>query len=188
MNFETDIINCLEVLKNSGLILYPTDTIWGIGCDATNELSINKIYLLKKRTPQKKMIILLANAGEIFKDTEGVSEKSIAEIKKLNVPTTVIYEKAVNLPLNMVHDDGSIAIRLVKDTFCKELIERFQKPLVATSANISATATAQTFEDISDEIKNGVDYIVQYRQPEKISAPPSAIIKLNRDGSITKIR
>jgi Sua5/YciO/YrdC/YwlC family protein len=188
MSFETDIKNCLEVLINGGLILYPTDTVWGIGCDATNESAINKIYHLKKRGAEKKMIILLADASKLIKYTEGVSEKNIATIKKFSVPTTVIYEKAIHLPFNLVHDDGSIAIRVVKDSFCKRLIEQFEKPVVATSANISGNETAQSFEDISQEIKNGVDYIVQHRQSEKISSPPSAIIKLNRDGSITKIR
>lgn len=188
MNFEADIKNCLEVLINGGLILYPTDTVWGIGCDATNESAINKIYRLKKRGVEKKMIILLADASEILKYTGDVSERDIGAIKNLSVPTTIIYEKAVNLPSNLVHDDGSIAIRIVKDSFCKKLIEQFEKPLVSTSANISGNETAQSFEDISQEIKNGVDYIVQHRQSEKISSPPSAILKLNKDGSFTRIR
>jgi L-threonylcarbamoyladenylate synthase len=188
MNFEEDISNCLAVLNNGGLILYPTDTIWGIGCDALNESAIQKIFTLKKRMPEKSMIILVAERSAVNEFTEGANENLFSEIDLKNQPTTVIYEKAKNLPSVLINKDGSIAIRVVQDSFCSALINQFKKPLVATSANISGTLTPLSFDSISDEIKNGVDYIVQHRRNEKNYNLPSAIIKLNADGSISKIR
>ncbi|MEP6617416.1 MAG: L-threonylcarbamoyladenylate synthase [Ginsengibacter sp.] len=188
MNFQKDISNCLAVLKNGGLILYPTDTIWGIGCDGQNEMAVNKVYDLKKRSREKSMIILVADTSDVLKYTEGVDANRVEEITQSANPTTIVFQKAANLPLNLVNDDGSIAIRIVRDNFCKTLIGQFHNPLVSTSANISGSATPQSFEDISQEIKNGVDYVVQHRQDENISVPPSSIIKLNVDGTTTKIR
>ena len=188
MNFEQDISNCISVLKSGGLILYPTDTIWGIGCDATNESAIQKIFTLKKRTTEKSMIILVAEGSDVSSYTDSDNKTVISEIELANVPTTVIYEKAKNLPSLLINEDGSIAIRIVHDIFCRTLISQFQKPLVATSANISGALAPLSFDSISEEIKNGVDYIVQHRRDEKKYSLPSAILKLNADGSISKIR
>jgi L-threonylcarbamoyladenylate synthase len=188
MNFEPDISNCISVLKSGGLILYPTDTIWGIGCDSTNESAIQKIYTLKKRMTEKSMIILVADRSEVSSYTDSDNKAVISEIDMADTPTTVIYERAKNLPSLLINADGSIAIRIVHDIFCRTLISQFQKPLVATSANISGAMAPLSFDSISEEIKNGVDYIVQHRRDEKKYALPSVIIKLNADGSITKIR
>ena len=188
MNFEQDISNCISVLKSGGLILYPTDTIWGIGCDATYESAIQKIFTLKKRMTEKSMIILVAEASDVSSYTDSDNKTVISEIELANVPTTVIYEKAKNLPSLLINEDGSIAIRIVHDIFCRTLISQLEKPLVATSANISGDMAPLSFDLISEEIKNGVDYIVQHRQDDLYIAVPSAIVRWNKNGIPTIIR
>ena len=188
MNFDIDIEQSLTVLQSGGLILYPTDTVWGIGCDATNAAAVAKIYALKKRSDEKSMIVLLADENEIPKYVSQPNPKIFDYIKGIHKPTTFIYEGAINLAENMTHADGTIGIRITNDTFCKKLISRFAKPLVSTSANISGYPTPVLFEDIDVEIKNGVDYVVQHRQDDVTAASPSAIVKLNVDGSLTIIR
>lgn len=188
MNFENDIQNCLTVLQKGGLILYPTDTIWGIGCDATNEAAVAKIYALKKRPDEKSMLVLVADERQLNQYIT-LPHPEISEYLKTAVkPTTVIYEGAVNLADNLISNDGSIGIRIVKDEFCKQLIKRFRKPIVSTSANISGAAAPQIFSDITTLIRNGADYIVEHRQAETAAASPSAIIKRNADGTVHIIR
>jgi len=177
MNFENDIVNCLEVLKKGGLILYPTDTIWGIGCDATNAKAIERIYQLKKRSDEKAMIVLVADEKEVLHHVASPDLAVFDYLKKATKPTTVIYENAIGFADNLVNKDGTIAIRICNEIFCRQLIKRFRKPLVSTSANISGQPFPHNFSEISDEIKNGVDYIVQYRQEEKTTVNPSALIK-----------
>ena len=186
--FEDDIINSLNVLEQGGIILYPTDTIWGIGCDATNSNAIKKIYQLKKREEKKSVIILLAHKSDIKNYVLHPSKKIIDFLTEQKKPTTAIFEKAVNLPGELIGSDGSIAIRIVKDEFCKILLQRLQKPLVSTSANISGDASPENFEMINTKIRNGVDYIVQHRQNELQIFQPSSIIKLNSLEEIEKIR
>jgi L-threonylcarbamoyladenylate synthase len=188
MNFDTDIEESLSVLHSGGLILYPTDTVWGLGCDATNAAAVAKIYALKKRQDGKSMIVLLADENEILKYVTQPYPKIFDYIKGIHKPTTFIYEGGTNLAANMIQDDGTVGIRITKDPFCKQLIKRFGKPLVSTSANISGYPAPALFEDIDVEIKNGVDYIVQHRQDDVTAASPSAIVKLNADGSLTIIR
>jgi L-threonylcarbamoyladenylate synthase len=188
MPFTNDIKSCIDVLQNGGLILYPTDTIWGIGCDATNEKAVAKIYELKKRPDKKSMIILLANEKYLPDYVLHTNPQVFDYLKTVNKPTTVIYEGAINLAKNLINKDGSIAIRIVKDDFCRQLITAFKKPIVSTSANISGHAAPQIFTAIDSAIKNGVDYIVQHRQDDAIPAAPSAIIKWNADGSLFIIR
>ncbi len=188
MNFETDIEASLTVLHAGGLILYPTDTVWGIGCDATNAAAVAKIYALKKRSDEKSMIVLLADEHEIPKYVTQPDPKIFDYIKGIHKPTTFIYEGGTNLAKNMIQGDGTIGIRITNDLFCKKLINRFGKPLVSTSANISGYPAPALFEDIDVEIKSGVDYIVQHRQDDVNAASPSAIVKLNADGSLTIIR
>jgi L-threonylcarbamoyladenylate synthase len=188
MQFENDIKACLQVLKNGGLILYPTDTIWGIGCDATNEAAVAKIYQLKKRADEKSMVVLVAEEATITKYITQPEVKIFDYIKGIYKPTTVIYEGAVGLAKNVVAKDGTAAIRIVKDEFCKLLIQHFKKPIVSTSANISGYPPPIIFTDIDAAIKNGVDYIVQHRQDDLAPSTPSAIIKWNADGSLTIIR
>ena len=187
-SFENDIESCLAELVKGGLILYPTDTVWGIGCDATNAEAVEKIYKLKKRADGKSMIVLLAEENEIPKYITQPNPKIFDYIKGVHKPTTFIYEGGIYLAKNMVQADGTVAIRITNDPFCKQLIKRFGKPLVSTSANISGYPTPAFFEDIDVEIKNGVDYIVQHRQDDLTEASPSAIVKLNADGSLTIIR
>jgi L-threonylcarbamoyladenylate synthase len=188
MNFDTDIEEALTILQNGGLILYPTDTVWGIGCDATNAEAVAKIYALKKRSDEKSMIVLLADENDITKYVTQPNPKIFDYIKGIHKPTTFIYEGAINLAKNIISADGSIGIRITNDAFCKKLIARFNKPLVSTSANISGYPAPGIFADVDYEIKNGVDYIVQHRQDDLAAASPSAIVKLNADGSLTIIR
>jgi L-threonylcarbamoyladenylate synthase len=188
MNFDTDIEAALTVLNSGGIILYPTDTVWGIGCDATNDTAVAKIYALKKRPDEKSMIVLLADENEIPKYITQPNPKIFDYIKGIHKPTTFIYEGGVNLAKNIIQADGSIGIRITGDPFCKKLITRFGKPVVSTSANISGYPAPALFEDIDVAIKSGVDYIVQHRQDDVTAASPSAIVKLNADGSLSIIR
>jgi L-threonylcarbamoyladenylate synthase len=188
MDFTTDIQACIKVLQNDGLILYPTDTIWGIGCDATNEKAVAKIYALKKRPDEKSMIILLADEKDLPDYIAQPDTKIFDYLKNVQKPTTIIYEGAINLASNLINKDGTIAIRIVQDDFCKELINHFKKPIVSTSANISGYPSAQIFKDITIPIKNGVGYIVKHRQLDVTPSTPSAIIKWNADGSLSIIR
>ncbi len=188
MNFDNDIEECLRVLADGGLILYPTDTIWGIGCDATNEAAVAKIYTLKKRSDEKSMIILLSDERDIIKYITQPHVEMFDYIKDVTKPTTIIYEGAVDLAANLINSDGSVAIRIVSENFCRHLIKRFRKPIVSTSANISGYPSPSLFADIDIEIKNGVDYIVQYRQDDLTPGSPSSVIKWNKDGTYTIIR
>ncbi|MFM6924979.1 MAG: L-threonylcarbamoyladenylate synthase [Ferruginibacter sp.] len=188
MNFDTDIEEALKVLNTGGIILYPTDTVWGIGCDATNADAVAKIYALKKRADEKSMIVLLADEHEIPKYVTQPNPKIFDYIKGIHKPTTFIYEGAANLAGNIIHASGTIGIRITGDSFCKKLIQRFGKPIVSTSANISGYPAPAIFEDIDHEIKSGVDYIVQHRQDDLTARSLSAIVKLNADGSLTIIR
>jgi L-threonylcarbamoyladenylate synthase len=188
MHFDLDIEESLNVLHAGGLILYPTDTVWGIGCDATNAAAVAKIYLLKKRKDGKSMIVLLENEIDIPKYVTQPDPKVYDYIKGIHKPTTFIYEGGIDLAENMIQEDGTVAIRITNDPFCKQLIKSFGKPVVSTSANISGYPPPVFFEDIDIEIKNGVDYIVQHRQDDLTESVPSAIVKLNADGSLTIIR
>src|SRR5688572_29392167 len=161
MYFENDIESCLVVLKKGGLILYPTDTIWGIGCDATNQQAVNKIFALKKRADNKTMIILLSKQTDISNYVATPHPQILDYLANTTQPTTAIYNKGVNVANGLISKDGSVAIRIVRDEFCATLINRFGKPIISTSANISGERFPETFKEISDEIKNGVDYIVK---------------------------
>jgi L-threonylcarbamoyladenylate synthase len=188
MNVETDIEKCLEALKAGGLILYPTDTVWGIGCDATNERAVEKIYQLKKRPGNKSMIVLVAEERDVLQYVAAPDLAVFDFLEKAKKPTTVIYNGALGLADNLTGNDGSVAIRICKDVFCKALIKRFRKPIVSTSANISGQPTPKTFKDISEEVKNRADYIVQYRQDDESVAEPSAVIKWNSKGTFEVLR
>jgi L-threonylcarbamoyladenylate synthase len=188
LEFESDILHCLEILRAGGTILYPTDTIWGIGCDATNEEAVRKIFELKQRPSGKSMIVLLADPREINRYTSRPEPFILDYLEKTDKPTTVIYEGALGLAENLVNDDGSIAIRIIKEDFCRHLIKRFRKPLVSSSANISGQHTPQNFAAISDEIKEGVDYIVRYRQQDILPGSPSSLIRFNKSGEPTILR
>jgi L-threonylcarbamoyladenylate synthase len=186
--FENDIEQCLQVLHSGGLILYPTDTVWGIGCDATNAAAVQKVYELKQRPDEKAMIVLVADEREILQYTASPDMRVFDYLQEVQKPTTVIYESAIGLADNLIGADGSIAIRICKEDFCRHLLKRFRKPIVSTSANISGEVAAPYFAAISNAVKAGVDYIVKYRQDDNKAVSPSAIIKWKNDGSMTVIR
>jgi L-threonylcarbamoyladenylate synthase len=187
-NFEDDVEKAIKVLESGGIILYPTDTIWGIGCDATQENPVRRIFDLKQREDSKSMIILVAEEKDILQYVAAPDLSVFDFIEQQSKPTTIIFENAIGLPDNLVSEDGSIAIRIVQDNFCRHLIKRLRKPIVSTSANISGQPSPKSFQEISEEIKNGVDYIVNWRQNDLSPSQPSQIIKWNNDGSHTVIR
>jgi L-threonylcarbamoyladenylate synthase len=187
VDFQNDIEQCLKVLKEGGLILYPTDTIWGIGCDATSAAAVEKVYQLKKRSDEKAMIALMADEREVLQHVASPDLEVFDYLQETKKPTTVIYAGALGLADNLIAPDGSIAIRICNEEFCKHLIKRFRRPIVSTSANISGEPVAKLFTDISDEIKKGVDYIVNYRQQDETIGEPSSLIKWD-NGTVTIIR
>lgn len=187
MDFNQDVENCLHTLRNGGLILYPTDTIWGIGCDATNADAVKKIYTLKQRPETKSCIVLLAGEKDLLRYVTQPDLQVFDYLLTAKKPTTVIYKDPVGLADNLIAADGTIAIRIVKDDFCRHVIKRFRKPIVSTSANISGATAPAFFSAISDEIKKGVDYIVQYRQDDEAPKEASAVIKWE-NGNITVLR
>ena len=186
-SFEKDIVECLAVLKAGGLILYPTDTIWGIGCDAANEKAVEKIYILKKRNDEKAMIVLVADEKDIMQHVAAPDLSLFDHLEKTTKPTTVVYDGALGFAGNLIGQDGSIAIRICNDEFCRQLLKRFRKPIVSTSANISGMASPKIFKEITDEIKNGVDFIVKYRRDDETPSGPSSIIKWN-NGNVIILR
>jgi L-threonylcarbamoyladenylate synthase len=188
LEFEQDILRCLEILHAGGTILYPTDTIWGLGCDATNDQAVNKIFGLKRRKAAKSMIVLLADPRDINIYSSRPEPYILDYVKKTTRPTTIIYEGALGLADNLVADDGSVAIRVVKEDFCRHLIKRFRKPIVSTSANISGDQTPSCFIDISPEIINGADYVVRYRREDDRPAKASALIRFSKDGKPVFLR
>lgn len=183
-----DIKKACEVLQAGGLILYPTDTIWGIGCDATNDEAVQKVYDLKQRIDNKAMIVLVDNPVKLETYVEDVPDIAWQLIEVTDKPLTLIFSKAKNLSKKLMADDGSIGIRVTQEEFSRRLCERFRKPLVSTSANISGEVFPTFFSEISDAIKEGVDYIVEYRQDDHSEAQPSSIIKLGTGGLVQVIR
>lgn len=184
---KAEIEQALAVLKRGGLLLYPTDTVWGIGCDATNEKAVEKVYQLKKRAESKALICLVHDFKMLNQFVEDVPEVAYDILKYAAKPTTVIYDDPIRVAENLIAEDNSLAIRVVQDQFCKQLIRKFRKPIVSTSANISGKPSPNTFQEISKEILEGVDYVVNLYQQKK-SAKPSAIIKLKNDGTVKVIR
>lgn len=187
-DFEIDITESLEVLKKGGLILYPTDTVWGIGCDATNQEAVEKIYSLKQRSSKQSMIVLLADTRDLNIYTSHLHPYITDYLEKTTSPTTVIYDEAIGIAENLVHADGTIAIRIVSENFCRHLIKRFKKPLVSTSANISGEKTAANFKQITPAIIVGVDYVVKYRQSDEHLGVPSTLIKFDSKGQVEVLR
>ena len=187
-DFGNDIEECISVLRNGGIILYPTDTIWGIGCDATNEKAVERIFQLKNRPDQKALIVLVADEMDVLKHVANTDLRVFDYVKQSPRPVTVVYEGAIGLADNLVGKDGSVAIRITDDTFCKHLIKRFRKPIVSTSANVSGEPPARYFSEIKDEIKNGADFVVKYRQDDDNIASPSMVIRWNKDATVTVLR
>ena len=175
--FDSEVEKALTVLRKGGTLLYPTDTVWGIGCDAMDEKAVRKIFDIKKREDNKSMIVLVADEREVLQYVAAPDLAVFDFIEKQHRPTTIIFEGAIGFPDNLIAADGSVAIRIVRDEFCRHLIKRLRKPIVSTSANISGEPAPKTFKEISEEIKNGVDYVVEWKQDDETNAQPSQIIK-----------
>ena len=185
MQIQKDLEKSLHYLQEGGIILYPTDTIWGIGCDATNSEAVQRIYALKKRAEEKTMIVLAADTNML---QQYVDIDELPPMPAHHKPLTIIYPHAKKLAQNLIADDGSIAIRIPNDEFCHLLIGMYGRPIVSTSANFSGSAAPRVFDEICEEIKSGVDYTVKHRQHENEPSAPSAIYKLEADGTYSVIR
>ncbi|MER3376410.1 MAG: L-threonylcarbamoyladenylate synthase [Allomuricauda sp.] len=182
-----EINNCIKELKAGNLILYPTDTVWGIGCDATNPDAVKKVYALKKREDTKALICLVANQAMLERHVKEVPEVAYDIIDLATKPTTIVFDEPVGVAKNLIAEDNTLAIRVASDKFCQYLINKFGKPIVSTSANISGQPTPKHFADIQPEILKGVDYVVNL--PDVNNDPsPSSIIKLANDGQVKVIR
>lgn len=186
--FSTEVERALEVLKRGGTVLYPTDTIWGIGCDALNEEAIRQVYRIKQRDDSKSLIILVASDRDILQYVAAPDPAVFGFLEAQQKPTTVIFEHALGLPENLTGNDQSIAIRIVQDDFCRHLVRRLRRPIVSTSANISGQPSPQTFSDISSEILQQVDHVVQWRQDDTNPASPSQLIRWKGNGTFDVIR
>lgn len=183
-----DMAQALEVLKKGGIILYPTDTIWGIGCDATNEEAVKKIYDLKQRSDSKSMLVLVGSEGELQRNVEEVPEAAWMLIETAVNPITIIYDRPKGIARNLLAEDGSAGIRITSELFSRALCNRLRHPIVSTSANISGKKTPVTFSEIDEDIKKGVDYIVRFRQNDISRHKSSNIIKVSDSGIIKIIR
>ena len=188
MKIEDDIKKAVEVMRKGGIILYPTDTIWGIGCDATNAEAVAKVYAIKKRDDSKALICLVDSDARLQRYVLRVPNVAWDVMELATKPTTVVLDHAVNLAPNLIAEDGSIAMRITQETFSHELCYRFQKPVVSTSANVSGEEAPQNFKDISEEIINAVDYVCWSRRNEHKPHQASSIIKIAEDGEVKIIR
>lgn len=187
-DFNNDIEESLRIMRKGGIILYPTDTIWGIGCDATNSEAVKKIYELKRRSDSKSMLVLVDSPASVEKIIEQVPEVATQLMENSTQPLTLILDKAYGVARELVSDDGSLGVRITNENFSKELCRRFGKPIVSTSANISGEKAPGCFEEISKGIIGGVDYIVNYRRDEKEAKTQSHIIKIGEGGLFKIIR
>jgi L-threonylcarbamoyladenylate synthase len=188
MLIKEDIANALKVLRHGGVILYPTDTIWGIGCDATNEKAVQRIYQIKNREDSKSLLVLVDAPGRLYQYVNTIPDIAWDIIDASESPVTIVYPDVKNLAANLIADDHSAGIRIVKDRFCQQLIHLLKRPLVSTSANISGEMSPQFFSEISPEIIESVDYSVQFRQDDITPRRPSGIIKLGINGEVKVIR
>ena len=185
---EEDIKKACDTLLKGGIILYPTDTIWGIGCDATNEVAVKKIYEIKQRIDSKSMLVLLDSTAKLDYYISEFPDIALDLIELSEKPITIIYSGAKNIAPNLIAEDGSIGIRVTKENFSRELCRRFKKPIVSTSANISGDKSPANFSEINADIINVVDYVVNYKQDDLTPAKPSSIIKLDKGGFVKIIR
>jgi L-threonylcarbamoyladenylate synthase len=182
------IAQALEVLQRGGLLLYPTDTLWGIGCDATNEQAVEKIYTLKQRAESKSLIVIADSMAMVAQYVHQVPDIAYALVDIAQRPLTIIYPRATGLAANATAADGSVAIRVVQHDFCRDLLRRFKKPIISTSANVSNTPAPATFHDIAVSIKQGVDFIVPATMDKGATGNPSSILQLGLTGEIKVIR
>jgi len=184
---NTEVHNAFEAIKNGGIILYPTDTVWGIGCDATNPEAVAKIYKLKQRAETQSMICLMNGEKMMYNVFKEIPEVAWQILDLSEKPTTLILDKPRNVAPNLIASDNTLGIRIVKEPFCFKLLERMKKPLVSTSANISGQPTPASYKEINPEIIKGVDYVVNLDR-EKVADKPSTIIKLTNDSQVKVIR
>ena len=185
---KDEIKKACEVMQKGGVILYPTDTVWGIGCDATNEEAVRRVFEIKRRADSKAMLVLVDSPVKVDFYVDEVTEVAWDLIEMTTKPLTIIYDGARNLAHNLIAEDGSVGIRVTNEEFSKQLCFRFRKAIVSTSANISGHPAPSVFSEISDEIKKAVDYVVDYRREETGHPKPSGIIKLGKGGQIKIIR
>ena len=179
---------CVDIMHKGGVILYPTDTVWGIGCDATNPEAVKRVYEIKKRQDSKALLLLVDSADRLARYVGDVPAVAWDLIELTTKPLTIIYDGARNLAPNLIAEDGSVGIRVTSELFSKELCYRFQKAVVSTSANVSGEPTPNNFSEIAPEIIDAVDYVVNYKQQELEKAKSSSIIKLTKNGTVTIIR
>ena len=183
-----DIQQAVQTMRKGGIILYPTDTVWGIGCDATNPQAVQKIYQLKRRQESKSMIVLVDSVDRAAPYATGLTDLAATLIEAADKPLTLILDGAKNVARNLIAPDGSIGLRVTSETYSKQLCYRLQKPVVSTSANISGQPPAKTFAEIPQEIIDGVDYVALYRRDDNTTHRPSSIVKLQQDGQVKIIR
>jgi L-threonylcarbamoyladenylate synthase len=188
MIFDEDIVNSLKILKEGGVILYPSDTIWGFGCDATNNDAVEKIFRIKSRNDSKSFIILVDSVAMLERYVKDIPEIALDLIEVSETPITIIYPKAKNLAPAIPAEDGSVGIRVCMDEFCNKLIGRFRKPIVSTSANISGEPSPSHFMEIQEKIIQAVDYTVEYKREDRQKHLPSPVIKVEQNGVIKIIR
>lgn len=187
-DFKEDIKKACDVMQKGGVILYPTDTVWGIGCDATNPEAVRRVYNIKNRTGSKAMLVLVESEVKVDFYVRDVPPVAWELIELTAKPLTIIYDDARNLAENLLAEDGSVGIRVTSEEFSKQLCSQFRKAIVSTSANISGQPSPANFSEISEDIKQAVDYIVEYRQDETGHPKPSSIIKLGKGGEVKVIR
>ena len=184
---SNELNNTIKTLKQGGIILYPTDTVWGLGCDATNFAAVEKLFKFKNREDQKTMICLVSDFKMLNYHVEEIPEAAYSILEHAADPTTIVYDKPLRVTENLIAADNTLAIRMVKVGFCADLLKRFKKPIVSTSANISGKPTPKTFQEIDEYILKGVDYVVNLERTKK-ACKPSSIIKLSNNGEVKVIR
>ncbi len=186
--FGDDIRDALKVLRAGGVILYPTDTIWGIGCDATNAEAVRKIYAIKQRAENKSLIILVNSAGMLTRYVDNPPEVALQMAELTESPLTIVYDRGRSLAEGVASADGSVGVRICTDPFCDELITALRKPLVSTSANISGSSAPALFDEISEELKASVDYVCLWRQDDRSRAKASSVIRVSGNGIVKILR
>jgi len=186
--YDDDIKKALAVMRNGGVILYPTDTVWGLGCDATNAKAVERVFQIKKREDSKSLIVLVNSSDMLTRYVADIPSVALDMVEITDSPLTVVYDKGRSLAPGITAEDGSVGIRVCLDPFCDDLIIALRKPLVSTSANISGEPAPAIFDEISDEIKNAVDYTCSYRQDDRSRVKPSPVIRISANGAVKILR
>lgn len=188
MDFKEDLREALKILREGGVILYPTDTVWGLGCDATSRHAVEKVFKIKQRKDSKSLILLVNGYAMLQRYVSNIPETAKELMEVTDKPLTIIYQEGMKLAPGVCNEDGSVGIRICMDDFCNELITRFRKPIISTSANLSGKPFPANFKEIDDKIIGSVDYVVKHRQNERGKNPPSSIIRAENNGTIKIIR